>query len=184
MTSPSARRSPHASSEQSWHHPIGPAPRCSSSTTSTGVVRPRAAPAGCASRRRPSRDHRASRPAGRLRLHRLSGPLRRDLAVRQAELRLARRARPHQPAQVRRDQVEPAGHDVSGRQRRGHARVLHLQPDGRRSSTRRPLQAPLNPFVGPLPQTSGSPGFHPIATGVPARHPSARPVPRESTSAP
>ncbi len=31
-----------------------------------------------------------------------------------------------------------------------------------------PLQAPLNPFVGPLPAGSGSPGFHPIATGVPA----------------
>ncbi len=31
-----------------------------------------------------------------------------------------------------------------------------------------PLQEPLNPFVGPLPKTSGSPGFHPIATGVPA----------------
>jgi hypothetical protein len=30
------------------------------------------------------------------------------------------------------------------------------------------LQAPLNPFVGPLPANSGSPGFHPIATGVSA----------------
>jgi phospholipase C len=30
------------------------------------------------------------------------------------------------------------------------------------------LAAPLNPFVGPLPATSGSPGFHPVATGVPA----------------
>jgi phospholipase C len=30
------------------------------------------------------------------------------------------------------------------------------------------LRAPLNPFVGPLPANSGSPGFHPIATGVPA----------------
>jgi phospholipase C len=30
------------------------------------------------------------------------------------------------------------------------------------------LAAPLNPFVGPLPATSGSPGFHPIATGVQA----------------
>lgn len=28
------------------------------------------------------------------------------------------------------------------------------------------LKAPLNPFVGPLPANSGSPGFHPIATGV------------------
>ena len=30
------------------------------------------------------------------------------------------------------------------------------------------LAAPLNPFVGPLPATSGSPGFHPIATPVDA----------------
>jgi phospholipase C len=30
------------------------------------------------------------------------------------------------------------------------------------------LHAPLNPFKGPLPATSASPGFHPIATGVPA----------------
>ena len=30
------------------------------------------------------------------------------------------------------------------------------------------VHAPLNPFVGPLPATSGSPGFHPIATGVEA----------------
>jgi phospholipase C len=30
------------------------------------------------------------------------------------------------------------------------------------------LRPPLNPFVGPLPANSGSPGFHPIATGVPA----------------
>jgi phospholipase C len=30
------------------------------------------------------------------------------------------------------------------------------------------LRAPLNPFVGPLPASSGSPGFHPIAAGVEA----------------
>ncbi len=30
------------------------------------------------------------------------------------------------------------------------------------------IKAPLNPFIGPLPATSGSPGFHPIATGVQA----------------
>jgi phospholipase C len=30
------------------------------------------------------------------------------------------------------------------------------------------LAAPLNPFVGPLPASSGSPGFHPIATPVEA----------------
>jgi len=30
------------------------------------------------------------------------------------------------------------------------------------------LRAPLNPFIGPLPANSGSPGFHPIATGVEA----------------
>jgi phospholipase C len=30
------------------------------------------------------------------------------------------------------------------------------------------VTAPLNPFIGPLPANSGSPGFHPIATGVPA----------------
>jgi hypothetical protein len=30
------------------------------------------------------------------------------------------------------------------------------------------LRPPLNPFVGPLPAGSGSPGFHPIATGVQA----------------
>jgi phospholipase C len=30
------------------------------------------------------------------------------------------------------------------------------------------VAAPLNPFVGPLPADSGSPGFHPIATGVAA----------------
>jgi hypothetical protein len=30
------------------------------------------------------------------------------------------------------------------------------------------LAAPLNPFEGPLPASSGSPGSHPIATGVEA----------------
>ena len=30
------------------------------------------------------------------------------------------------------------------------------------------LKSPLNPFIGPLPATSSSPGFHPIATGVTA----------------
>ena len=37
------------------------------------------------------------------------------------------------------------------------------------------LHVPLNPFVGPLPLNSGSPGFHPIASGVQA---SALPPPR------
>jgi hypothetical protein len=30
------------------------------------------------------------------------------------------------------------------------------------------LDAALNPFEGPLPARSGSPGFHPIATGLEA----------------
>jgi hypothetical protein len=30
------------------------------------------------------------------------------------------------------------------------------------------VKAPLNPFVGPLPAGSTSPGFHPIAVGVQA----------------
>jgi phospholipase C len=37
------------------------------------------------------------------------------------------------------------------------------------------LHAPLNPFVGPLPVSSGAPGFHPIAQGVQA---STLPPPR------
>jgi phospholipase C len=43
------------------------------------------------------------------------------------------------------------------------------------------VRRPLNPFVGPLPATSGSPGFHPIATGVPA---SSLPPSRFRLSAP
>src|SRR5580704_10892451 len=42
---------------------------------------------------------------------------------------------------------------------------FHGPPDFAEPPT---LAAPLNPFVGPLPAGSGSPGFHPIATGVPA----------------
>jgi phospholipase C len=30
------------------------------------------------------------------------------------------------------------------------------------------VKAPLNPFVGPMPASSTSPGFHPIATGIEA----------------
>jgi phospholipase C len=33
------------------------------------------------------------------------------------------------------------------------------------------LAAPLNPFTGPLPPTSNSPGFHPVATAVPGAGP-------------
>jgi phospholipase C len=43
------------------------------------------------------------------------------------------------------------------------------------------VNAPLNPFIGPLPANSASPGFHPIATGVPA---SQLPPPRFRVSKP
>ncbi len=41
------------------------------------------------------------------------------------------------------------------------------------------VRAPLNPFIGPLPATSGSPGFHPIAMRRPGVDASACPLPVE-----
>ncbi len=75
----------------------------------------------------PHRHHRRARLVDH---DRPAGAGVRDLALRQARLRVERGARPHVGAALHRDQVQPGGADPARRQRRQPARLLRLQPPG------------------------------------------------------
>ena len=142
------------------------------------LVRPRAAGTGGPAGQRPARDHRAARPAGRYDYTGFRVPCVRGLALGQAGLRLPRRLRPHLDPQVRRDEVEPAGDDLPGRQRPRHARLLRLLGATRpRSPSRRPCRrrstrssarcpsVPTHPASIPSPRASRPRPFRRPATG-------------------
>ena len=87
--------------------------------------------------------------AGGVRPVRPAGPGVRDLAVRQARLRVARRARPHVGAAVHRDEVQPRRADLPRRQRRRTCSTASTS-GGPRSSSRRRSPRPGLPATGSL----------------------------------